>query len=171
VADLDRSAIERIVNAVGDRLDGSWLVVGGAAMALWLAPRRLTEDVDVVPMTHGGDERLALMQLAEQLGLPIETVNSAAEFFVRRIEGWEDQLELLYRGSRSSVYRPNATLMILLKMRRLSERDLEDCELVFQARPEIDRGRLIHALAALPPTDDTELAARRLELRRRIGED
>jgi hypothetical protein len=76
----------------------------------------------------------------------------------------------LYRGSRGRVYRPNATLMILLKMRRLSERDLADCELVLATRSEIDRGRLVDALSALPPTDDTELTTRRLELRRLIGE-
>jgi hypothetical protein len=168
VTDLDRSTVARIVHAIGDRL-GRWLVVGGAAMALWLAPRRITEDIDVVPITQTGRERLELMELAEQLGVPIESVNSAADFFVRRIEGWQDELELLYQGVSSTVYRPNATLMLLLKMRRLSELDLGDCELVLGTALPVDRERVRAALGALPPTDDAALAARREKLRALVG--
>jgi hypothetical protein len=168
MGDIDRDTIERIVRAIGEQLDGNWLLVGGAALALWVAPRRQTEDVDIVAMTESGGERLALMELAEQLGLPIEAVNSAADFFVRRIEGWQDQIELLHQGTRSSVYRPNATLMLLLKMRRLSERDLEDCELVLGTGAVIDRARLLGALAELPAIQDTALAERRERLRQAI---
>ena len=71
-AAFDRAHIEQIVRAIGDRLDGDWLLVGGAAVALWLEPRRLTEDVDIVPLTDTGGERLALMDLANDLGLPID---------------------------------------------------------------------------------------------------
>jgi hypothetical protein len=169
MTELNRDAIERIVRAIGDRLDGQWLIVGGAALALWVAPRRVTEDVDVVPILQTGSERLALLELAEQLGLPIEAVNSAADFFVRRIDGWELQLELLHRGARSPVYRPNATLMLLLKLGRLSERDLEDCKLVLATGAAVDRARLERALAALPASDDAALVERRRELRDLIG--
>ena len=168
IAPFDRARIESIVHAIGERLEGEWLVIGGAAVALWLEPRRLTEDVDVVPMTDTGSERLALMELADDLGLPIESVNSAADFFVRRIDGWRRELEVLHRGSRATVYRPNATLMVLLKMRRLSERDLEDCRLVLAAEP-VDAGRVRAALAALPDADDAALGARREELGRLLG--
>lgn len=166
MAELDREAIERIVHAIGDQLDGAWLVVGGAALALWTAPRRITEDVDVVPMMPTGGERLALLELAEQLGLPIESVNSAADFFVRKIQGWEREVELLHQGERGRVYRPNATLMLLLKLGRLSERDLQDCALVLATGAPVDRARVGEALAALPPADDDALRGRRVELRR-----
>lgn len=165
VASLDRARIEAIVHAIGNRLEGDWLLIGGATIALWLEPRRVTEDVDVVPMTLTGRERLALMELAGDLGLPIESVNSAADFFVRRIDGWEREIEVLYQGTRSTVYRPNATLMLLLKMRRLSERDLADCDLVLRCGEAVDRTRLVEALAALPPTEDGALADRRERLR------
>jgi hypothetical protein len=169
MTELDRDAIERIVHAIGDQLDGKWLVVDGAALALWVSPRRLTEDVDVVPMTQTGGERLAILELAEQLSLPIESLNSAAEFFVRRVDGWQEQLELLYAGARSTVYRPNATLMVLLKMARLSERDLEDVRLVLDTAAAIDRQRLARALEALRPTTDAPVEARRAELARWLG--
>lgn len=171
MTELDCAAIERIVHAIGDRLEGDWLVVGGAALALWVAPRRVTEDVDVVPMTQTGGERLALMELALQLGVPIESVNSAAEFFVRRIDGWREQVELLYAGSRCSVYRPNPTLMVLLKLGRLSERDLEDVRLVIATGAPLDRPRLARAIEALRPAGDPHVEQRRAELARLIGAD
>lgn len=36
-----------------------------------------------------------MMEVAEDLGLPIEAVNSPADFFLERIPGWRDQLEFL----------------------------------------------------------------------------
>lgn len=166
VTELDRDAIERIVHAIGDRLAGEWLIVGGAALALWVTPRRLTEDVDVVAMVHTGGERLALLELAHDLGLPVESVNSAAEFFVRRIEGWESHLELVYRGRLSAVHRPDATLMLLLKLGRLSERDLDDCRAVVGSGAPFDGERIGRAITALPATDDGALGARREALLR-----
>lgn len=166
---FDRAALERIVHAVADRLDGGWLVVGGAAIALAFGARRTTEDVDILPLVDTGQERLALMQLADELGLPVEAVNSAADFFVRRIADYRERVVPLYRGARSTVFRPDATLMIQLKLRRLSQRDLADCELVLASDETIDAPRLLAALDALPATEDAALAERRARLRERLA--
>ncbi len=162
---LDRARIETVIHAMGERLDGDWLVVGGAAIALWLEPRRLTEDIDVVPMNPTGGERLALMQLAEDLGLPIEAVNSAADFFVRRVSGWASDVVLLHEGPSARVFRPGATSMLLLKLPRLSELDLADCERVLADCREVDAPRVLEALEALRRTDDDALRERRDRLR------
>ncbi|MBL9024146.1 MAG: hypothetical protein JNL21_18280 [Myxococcales bacterium] len=170
---LDRSQIEAIVKAVAERLEGSWLLVGGSLVALELEPGRTTEDVDLVGMEGTQAERFALMDLAFDLGLPIEAVNSAADFFVRRIDGWETELSVLRAGPRATVYRPNTTLFILLKVGRLSERDLEDCELALrraeQEGSHVDRPRIVAALDALAQTEDAALTARRLRLRERLS--
>ena len=161
------------MHAIGDRLEGAWLVVGGAVVTLWLEPRRTTEDVDVMGLGDTADERYRLMDLALELGLPLEAVNSAADFFVRRIEGWEKELEVLHAGKRSVVYRPTATLLVLLKAGRLSARDLEDCRAAIawarasQARFDVERVRA--AIDALTPTEDAGLVARRRELRGLLG--
>ena len=42
--ELNRRRLEEIVRALGDRLDGEWVLLGGALTAIWLAPRRVTED-------------------------------------------------------------------------------------------------------------------------------
>lgn len=164
-AALEKQRIEAIVDAIAERLDGEWLLIGGALVALWLDDRRTTEDVDIIGLRGLPEERYALLQLADDLGLPIESVNSAADFFVRRIDGWRDELRVLKRGSRSTVHRPTTTLFVLLKQRRLSARDLADC-LAALAREEepVDRARLRAALSALTPTEDVDLERRRREL-------
>lgn len=170
---LDRTQIEAIVAAVAERLEGRWLLVVGSLVALELEPGRTTEDVDLVGLEGTQAERFALMDLACDLGLPIEAVNSAADFFVRRIAGWERELSILRAGPRATVYRPTPTLFVLLKVGRLSERDLEDCELALSRAEEegspLDRLRIVAALDALAPTEDAALTARRLRLRLRLS--
>jgi len=50
---------------------------------------------------------------------------------------------------------------VLLKLGRLSERDLADVELVLASGEPVDAARVQAALAALPPTDDPDSAERR----------
>jgi hypothetical protein len=84
-------------------------------VALWLEPRRVTEDIDLVGLGGSPDDRLDLMRFADAMGLPIEAVNSAADYFVRRVHGWEQELELFLAGTGARLYRPTATLFLLLK--------------------------------------------------------
>jgi hypothetical protein len=158
-----------LIERVGEHLDGEWLVIGGAAAADWFAPARTTEDIDLIGLGGTQVERFALMQFAADAGLPIEAVNSAADFFVRRVEGWRDQLVVLHRGSRATIYRPTATLFVLLKIARLSQTDLEDClGLIAHCRATgegIEPERLTAALDALSSTDDHMMQQRREHLR------
>jgi hypothetical protein len=167
--ELDRSGLARVVDAVAERLAGEWLLVGGALVALWLEPRRTTEDIDILGLRGTAEERWALMALAVELGLPVEAMNSAADFFVRRIEGWRDELEPFRRGARGRVYRPTVTLFLLLKLGRLSEQDLADCLAALRRAGaeglRLDPGRVLEALAVLPPPGDAALAHRRRVLR------
>lgn len=171
MSELDRQQLETVIAAAGERLEGSWLLIGGALVALWLEPRRITEDLDLIGIEGHADERYRLMLFAESLQLPVEAVNSAADFFVRRIPGWEKEIELFRAGTQGKIYRPSPTLFLLLKMGRLSEEDLADCEaLLERCRAEalpVDTARVLTALDALPRADG-ELAARRARLRQRV---
>jgi len=166
---LDAARLDAVIQRVADRLRGDWLLVGGALVALWLDARRVTEDVDLVGIQGTGADRLALFALAYDLGLPVEAVNSAAEYFVHRITDWRNHIELFRTGQSGRVFRPDPTLFLLLKMRRLSTRDLEDClELLRRCRAEalaVDAPRLLTELASLAPADDSALAGRRGRLR------
>lgn len=172
--ELDRQRLEVIIRTIGERAAGEWLLVGGALVSIWLEPRRVTEDVDVVGLQGTPQERYQLMEIASDLGLPIEAVNSAADFFVRRIPGWRSEIEVLHQGERGTIYRPTATLFLLLKIERLSEQDLADCRAVIgYARTSgmpVDPGRVLASLDSLPLVDDDRLLSRRAELRHLLAE-
>ncbi len=170
--ELDRARIEAVVQAVADRLPGDWLLVGGALVALWLEPRRVTEDIDLVGLKGGPDERLALLGLAHDLGLPVEALNSAADFFVHRIDGWREEIEVFRVGAAGRIFRPTPTLFLLLKLGRLTESDLQDCLSVLdRARSDgltFDSRRVAAAIDALPGAAEVPLAQRRLQLRQEV---
>ena len=169
MAAFDRARVAELLRLAGIRLTGEWLLVGGAAAACWFAPERTTEDLDLIGFGGSQAERFALMELAADAAIPIEAVNSAADFFVRKIPDWRDQLVELHRGPGATIFRPNATLFVLLKLGRLTETDLSDCTLLVEhlagSGEAIDRDRVLAALDALPETTASALVERRARLR------
>lgn len=166
---LDRDRLDAIVTAICEQLDGEWLVIGGAIVSLWLEPRRTTEDVDVLGLGGTPRERLALLELGDSLGLPVESLNSAADFFVQRIPDWREHLVRFRSGAKGTVFRPDGTLFLLLKLRRMDERDLDDCKALVVSGEPFDRARILAAIGSLPVPSDATVASRRAELRRLLG--
>ena len=170
---FDKARIAALLERAGAQLTGDWLLIGGAAAAAWFSAERTTEDVDLIGLAGTSAERLALMDLAVEAGIPIEAVNSAADFFVRRIDGWRAELVPLVRGPSATVYRPSPTLFLLLKLARLTATDLEDCLGLLAhcavTGDAVDAARVAARLNALAPTEDKALAARRSTLRTALG--
>lgn len=157
------------MNEVCARAAGEWLLIGGGLVALWLEPRRTTADLDIFGLGGDNAQRLALMQIADSLGLPVETMNGAADFFVYKISDWRQHLVEFRRGAAGIVFRPDATLFLLLKLRRLDDRDLADCRALLAIGEPFDRARVLAAISALPATASGDLAARRSELERLVA--
>jgi hypothetical protein len=172
---MDRKRLEFVLARACERLTGDWLLVGGALVALWVEGRRTTEDVDLIGMEGTQEERFALMSLAAELQLPIEAVNSAADFFVRRVAGWREELEPFLRGASATIHRPTPTLFLLLKVGRLSAQDLADCLAVIRkARDEglrLDGDRVTQAISALPSTSDSSVRVRRQQLLQALADE
>ncbi|HLX08268.1 MAG TPA: nucleotidyl transferase AbiEii/AbiGii toxin family protein [Thermoanaerobaculia bacterium] len=170
--ELGSQRIEQVLANLADRLDGDWLLVGGALVALWLEPRRVTEDIDLVSITGTQEHRYQLMQAAAAASLSIEAVNSAADFFVRRIPGWHQEIELFRTGASAKIYRPTPTLFLLLKIGRLSDQDLADCHaMIARARAEslpVDARRVLAALDEIPAASEPTAHNRREALRREL---
>ena len=166
---LDRDRLDALLAAACERLDGEWLLIGGALVALWLEPGRVTQDIDLIGLRGLAQERYALADFAVSQGLPVEAVNSAADYFVQKIDGWRAELQPFRSGARGKIHRPSPTLFLLLKVGRLSAQDLADCEALLARaaadRLSIDRSRVRVAIDGLPATPDGALAARRSQLR------
>ena len=148
---IDQTLLGRFVTLAVERLEGDWVVLGGTVLPLLGIEHRVTLDIDVAgPDTAGNRELLILMGIADELGLPVETINQAATFFLHRVPDWPALLVPLQTGAKARLFRPNATLFILLKMARLSETDLSDClhMLAFaeRTREVVDSARLRLAL-------------------------
>jgi len=151
---FDRARVEAFLALAAERLDGEWLLIGGGAAAAWFAPTRTTDDLDMIGLGGTQAERFRLMELAVEAAIPI------------------DELVVLVRGS-ATIYRPSATLFLLLKLGRLSATDLDDCLTLIPhsagSGEAIDRDRVLGAIGALAPTEDALLQNRRERLARALG--
>ena len=125
---LDANLLDRFVRMAGDRLSGDWVVIGGCVLPLLGVQHRVTVDIDIAgpDETHMG-QMLILMEIAEELELPVESINQAGSHFLRLVDDWADNLIEIHRGTQASLHVPNPTLYLLLKVRRLTEADLLDC--------------------------------------------
>lgn len=125
---IDRALLERLMQMAGDRLKGRWVLLGGTLLPLLGIEYRVTTDIDLVGLgTSEQGQTLALMTIAEELGLPVEAINQAAGYFLSRQEPFEDHLLLLKKGRTAEIFRPDLYLFLMLKAGRLSESDLSDC--------------------------------------------
>ena len=129
---LRQVEIRRFLESLRDGLRGEWILLGGSYVALVLDPDRGTEDIDLVPKNPDPRSRLQLMEAAQRAGLSVEAVNSAADFFLRRIDGWEQMLQVLYQWPDLTILVPQPELFLRLKIERMSEADLRDCRLVLE---------------------------------------
>jgi len=146
---IDQPLLKLFLNLAGERLTGQWIIIGGAVLALKGHAYRITNDIDIAPPKKASQEQiLKLLEIAEQLGLPVEAINQAAAFFLNKIKNWKDDLVKVHQGKNATFYCPNTTLFLLLKIQRLSETDLNDCLKMLELREDatIDIKRLEQAL-------------------------
>ena len=146
---LDAGVLARFLSLAGDRLSGDWVVIGGTVLPLLGVDHRVTVDIDLAG-PEGTDQTVALYQIAEELGLPVEAVNQAAAFFLDRIPDWREHLVSIHRGRRARIHVPDPTLFVLLKVGRLTEADLSDCqamlELARKRAMPVDSTRVVEAV-------------------------
>ena len=154
---LDRVRLDQLLEAACAVLAGDWVLLGGAVAALCFSPHRVTEDIDLVPLGGADSRRYELMDFALAQGLPLEAVNSAADFFLRREEGFVADLELLREGALGRIFRPSPTLFLVLKSTRMTESDLADClAQVASARENRHAIDVQRVLARLSRADDLD---------------
>lgn len=125
---LDTVALKQFLKKAGDKLKGQWLLVGGTLLPALGIDHRSTVDIDLVGL--GETERASsmdLMDIAEGMGLSVESINQAAAYFVDKVGYTVDDLIPMVKSKSAIIYRPNFELYASLKMNRMTESDLSDC--------------------------------------------
>ena len=133
MTELNQGLLRRFLELAGERLRGDWVVIGGCVLPIRGIEYRVTVDIDVAgPDSAGMDQTLALLGIAEDLGLPVEAINPAGAVFLRRIRDWDRNLIEVHHGPQAVLHVPDATLFLLLKLARLTESDLGDSTALLQ---------------------------------------
>ncbi|MGE4234450.1 MAG: hypothetical protein AB7F43_14085 [Bacteriovoracia bacterium] len=125
---LNKKLLHDFLALAGNSLKGNWILLGGTVLPALGIDHRVTTDIDFVGLSSSElRQQIQVMEIAEKLGLSIETINQAAGYFLKKIKHKQDDLVVLHKGSRATIYRPGTTLYLLLKIPRFSESDLADC--------------------------------------------
>lgn len=125
---LNKKLLQKFISIAGDKLEGDWILMGGTVLPVLGIDYRVTTDIDLVAMGDATNEQsLALMEIADELGLPVETINQAGAYFLKKIPHFEEHKILIHAGKSARIFRPDTFLFLLLKTRRFSETDLTDC--------------------------------------------
>ncbi|HPI40032.1 MAG TPA: hypothetical protein PLJ21_04460 [Pseudobdellovibrionaceae bacterium] len=149
---LNSKIMKEFLNKASQRLKGEWLLVGGTLLPALGLDIRATADIDFIGLSSlEQGQQLELMQIAEDLGLSIETVNQAALFFVEKAKISKGDKILLLQSKNNKIYRPTVEFYWKLKLARFSETDLLDCQHYYQWAQHfgdaIDRNKLLKLIS------------------------
>ncbi len=86
-------------------------------------------DIDIInlDLESSNKDSLKLKEIAEELKLPVESINQADAYYLSKMKEVANHLVLLQESKKCKIYRPDAYLFIKLKIERLYETDLQDC--------------------------------------------
>ncbi len=173
---IEGKTLTRFLEIAGTKLSGDWVILGGSVLPLLGVFHRVTLDIDVAgPKKSSQDDILILMEIAQELGLPVEAINQAAGYFLFKVPNWDKQLVLLHKGEKAAFFRPNVNLFLELKIGRMDQSDLEDCihflEFAKQTNEAVDSKRIsILIRKRLSGNNDKERKARLKRLLGLIGD-
>lgn len=127
---MDNKTINDFITKALNVLEGEWILVGGSLLLALDLSKRVTVDIDILPVeTSTNQSMLALMKISEELGMPVETINMAAEYFLKKIPDWKKELIVFKKGKNCILYRPSKKLFQALKEGRGTETDMLDIEI------------------------------------------
>ncbi len=126
---IDSKLMKKFLATALNVLEGEWIIIGGTVLPVMGIDLRVTVDIHMVNLDAKSSNRhsLQLMEIAQSLGMPVETINQAGAYFLSKIDDVREHLVLLEGSKKCKIYRPDAYLFLKLKIARLSESDLEDC--------------------------------------------
>jgi len=135
---MNVKTLRKFIEIASERLTGEWMVIGGTVLPALGIEHRATVDIDFinVRLKETNADALMLMEIAEQLGLPVESINQAGAYFFSKVDDASRHLVVLKKGKKCTIYRPDVWLFVKLKLGRFTETDLQDCMAMIQNFPE-----------------------------------
>ncbi len=129
---INSKLMEKFIAKALTKLTGEWIIIGGTVLPLIGIDYRVTVDIDIInlEMENSTKETIVLMEIAESLNLPVETINQAGAYFLSKIDDVKEHLVLIEESKKCKIFRPDVYLFIKLKTDRLSAVDLEDCKMM-----------------------------------------
>jgi hypothetical protein len=126
---INSKIIKIFIQKALDELEGNWVIIGGTVLTLLGIEDRVTVDIDMISLSpkNSNEKTLKLMEIAELIGLPVETINQSGEYYLHKIPDFKKELVLFAESKKCKIYRPNAYLFFYLKISRLTETDCSDC--------------------------------------------
>jgi hypothetical protein len=126
---LNFELLQEFLKVASKDLQGEWLLVGGTLLPAVGLMIRSTVDIDLVGLgEREAAQNLELMSVAEKLGLSVETINQAAAYFLQKVGYTRKDLIILKKGKSATIFRPSVRLYWKLKLARLTESDMLDCQ-------------------------------------------
>jgi hypothetical protein len=93
---IDSKLMSKFIKKTLTNLEGRWILIGGTVLPLMGIDHRVTMDIDLVNLDfkNSNQQVLQLMETAESLGLPVETINQAGGYFLSKVKDVEEHLVL-----------------------------------------------------------------------------
>ena len=127
---MEQKDILKLYNDIVKNLKGNWLLIGGALLHVLGISNNETLDIDLVPIDQiTNSDQLKIMDIALKNGFPPETINFAAEYYVKKQKNWQNELILLNETENAKIFRPSKKLFKQLKQERGTETDLLDIQI------------------------------------------
>lgn len=166
---IDNKLLMAFTNKAVNRLSGDWIIIGGSVLQLLNIDVRVTTDIDIAgPDSATQKDTLTLMDIATEIGLPVEAINQAASYFLYKIPVWQSSLVLVQAGKLGRILRPNTDLFIKLKLARLTPSDLDDCLAMLhyakQQKEQIDAKSLQKLIKTMMKTETNGEKKHRMQL-------
>jgi hypothetical protein len=135
---MNKKIMKKFVEIASEKLTGEWVVIGGTVMAVLGIDYRVTVDINFVNLKNKNSnaDSLKLMGIAEQLGLPVESINQAGAYFLSKITDVQEHLVEIKKTKSCTIYRPDVYLFVKLKLGRFTQTDLEDCLVMIRHHEE-----------------------------------
>ncbi len=99
---IDTQVMKQFLALANSRLTGDGVIIGGTLLPLLGINHRVTVDIDIINLDfkNSVDQTIELMDIAQALNLPVETINQAGSYYFSKMTDARDNLILLQESEK-----------------------------------------------------------------------